>query len=409
MHQRVTVSLKINIKFPMKNIEDWPLLDKERLFSFLGDNALKSAKYKLLYVATPKVACTSLKWWFAELEGYTKELRKITDSAETDPDLIIHDSFYKVAPNVTGLSPEALLKPLALDNYFRFAVVRNPYNRIFSAWQSKLLLREPLQITPYINYSFYKQPIKNAIDIAAAFEGFLEHIAANEAPNFLDVHWIPQVDLLRPDLINYSKLVKIENAKELSNALSEWLGARFVDPFASRTANESLIPYLPELITARSAELIRLLYSRDFSIFGYSEEIPPAKEVFSADQFSLAIKAIETIRGRNQRFGQIVGKNYNLSQAAVERDSQIGNLNQLVLERDSQIGNLNQLVSERDSQIGNLNQLVSERDAQIGNLNQLVSERDAQIVSIYKSRSWRLTSLLRLIAKESRAIFRSFN
>jgi polysaccharide pyruvyl transferase WcaK-like protein len=87
----------------------------------------------------------------------------------------------------------------------------------------------------------------------------------------------------------------------------------------------------------------------------------------------------------------------------------LNNRNKNINERDQHIGLLNQAVSERDSQIGNLNQLVSERDSQIGNLNQLVSERDAQIVSIYKSRSWRLTSPLRLIAKELRAIFRSFN
>jgi glycosyltransferase involved in cell wall biosynthesis len=389
-------------KLTISNFNNCTLPENEKLFEYLRWNGFLSERYKLFYVATPKVACTSLKWWFADLEGYEQELRKVTESAETDPDLIIHDSFYKLAPNVTGLLPEALLETLISDAYFRFAVVRNPYKRIFSAWQSKLLLREPLQIAPYINCDFYNQSIKNAADIASAFEGFLEHIAANEAPNFLDVHWIPQLDLLRPDLINYSKLVKIENAKELSNALSELLGTEFVDPFATRNANESLIPYLPELITARSAELIRLLYSRDFSIFGYSEEIPPAKEVFSADQFGLAIKAIETIRGRNQRFGQIVGKNFNLSQAVVERDGQIGNLNQLVAERDGQIGNLNQLVAERDGQIGNLNQLVAERDGQIGNLNQLVAERDGQIGNLNQlvaERDGQIGNLNQLVAE----------
>jgi SAM-dependent methyltransferase len=63
--------------------------------------------------------------------------------------------------------------------------------------------------------------------------------------------------------------------------------------------------------------------------------------------------------------------------------------------------NLNGLVEERDAQIAERDAQIAERDAQI-------AERDAQIVSIYKSRSWRLISPLRLIAKELRAIFRSF-
>jgi Sulfotransferase family len=355
----------------MKNINDWPALDKEKLFSYLSWNSCLSERYKLLYVATPKVACTSLKWWFADMEGYTKQLREITDSAETDPDLIIHDSLRKVAPSVTGLLPDALLEPLTSDNYFRFAVVRNPYKRIFSAWQSKLLLREPLQIAPYINCGFYNQTIENAADVAKTFEGFLEHLAANEVPNFLDVHWTPQADLLRPDLVNYSKLVKIENAKELSTALSEWLGSEFVDPFANRSANESLIPYLPELITARSAELTRLLYARDFVAFGYNEEIPPAKEVFSTEQFRLAIKAIEMIRARHQRMGDM--KSMFTKQANI--------------------------IEEQAKGIEDLTKVTEEQAKGIEDLTKVTEEQAKGIEEIYASSSWRLTRPLRFFKR----------
>lgn len=341
----------------MSNINDWPLADKGKLFRYLGWNSYRSERYKLFYVATPKVACTSLKWWFAELEGYAQVLRGITNSIESEPEMVIHDNFHKVAPSVTGLRFEELLEPVTSDAYFRFAVVRNPYKRLFSAWQSKLLLREPLQVGPYLNCTFFNLSLENSADIALAFEGFLEHLAAKEAPNYWDVHWTPQVTLLRPDLIEYTKLVKIENAKELSTALAEWMGPDFVDPFATRSANESLIPYLPELVTARCAELIRLLYAEDFETFGYSEQPPEAKETFSADQFKLVLKAIEIIRGRHQRLGEMSG------------------------------------------QITPLNQAVAERNAQIANLNQAVAERDAKINAIYASSSWRVTRPIRFIKR----------
>lgn len=153
------------------NINDWSDQDKRNVGNYLQWNSYRSERQRLLYVATPKVACTKLKWWFAALEGYAEDLRKITDSSETDRDLIIHDS-HRVAPNVTGLSLQDLREALESESFFQFALVRNPYKRIFSAWQSKLLLREPLQVGPYVGADFYHHPIKTAADIAQAFEGF---------------------------------------------------------------------------------------------------------------------------------------------------------------------------------------------------------------------------------------------
>lgn len=277
----------------------------ESLFRYLGWNSFLSEKHKLFYVATPKVACTSLKWWFAELEGHAQALCDIRDSAETVPELVIHDSFHRVAPNVAGLYQKDLLEPLASDDYFRFALVRNPYKRIFSAWQSKLLLREPIQISPYVDCDFFNYPLGDSRDITAAFEGFLEHIAAYEAPDYRDVHWTPQVTLLRPDLVCYTKLAKIENPQELIDALSEWLGKDFSDPFVSRHTNESLIPYLPEFISPRSESLIREMYEADFESFDYDLRPPIVNHVFSEGEVAVAIKAVEMIRGRHQRFGEI--------------------------------------------------------------------------------------------------------
>jgi hypothetical protein len=279
--------------------------DSGKFLDYLRFHGYRSKRHRLLYVATPKAACTSLAWWFAELEGCAQAICQCTDSAETDPDLVIHDAFHRVAPEVTGLPPEALREPLSSEAYFRFAVVRNPYKRIFSAWQSKLLLREPLQSGPYLRCGFFNRPVDSAADVAAAFEGFLEHLAANEAPDSRDAHWTPQAALLRPDLVRYSMLAKMEDARALCAALSARLGPRFSEPFAIRRANESLIPYLPGFLTKRGAELIRELYAADFEEFGYDLQPPEAKAAFSAEQLELALKAVAMIRGRHRRFGEV--------------------------------------------------------------------------------------------------------
>ncbi|WP_292493746.1 rhamnan synthesis F family protein [Mesorhizobium sp.] len=361
------------------------ITDNGLLRQHLKWNSYLSNRYKILYVSTPKVACTSLKWWFASIEGYTQVLRASSETEESDPDLAIHDNFHKVAPHVTGLDLESLSEALTSDAYFRFAIVRNPYKRIFSAWQSKLLLREPLQIVPYVKSEFFHHPIERASDIVAAFEMFLEHLASNEAPSFWDRHWSPQAALLRPDLINYSKLTKIENAGELSKALGEWLDVRLPDPFALRRANESLIPYLPEVISERSGELIRSLYVEDFEAFGYSLQPPLSTEAFTAEQLGVAIRAVRLIRGRHQLLGERTAQVKALNHAAADRAAQVASLSQAVAQCNEDIASLGKTITQRNEEVTGLMQIVAERDAQIASLNQAVIQRNEEVASFGKA------------------------
>jgi hypothetical protein len=278
--------------------------DDQRLLDYFSWNSCVSDERKLFYVATPKVACTSVKWWFAELEGVVQAVQQAKSSSETDPELAIHDTLLAVAPGMFVRSPERLAQ-IKADGYFSFALVRNPYKRIFSAWQSKILLREPLQIVPYEGQDFVEYPIELMSDVTGAFECFLEYLYVHERGDFKDCHWTPQYDLLQPALFPYSAVSKIEDTAALDAALRAHLAEAYVSPFTTARANESMIPYLPEFISPRSKELIEELYSRDFEEYGYSKVIPPAKESFSQEQLTVALKGVELLRGRHQRMGEM--------------------------------------------------------------------------------------------------------
>ncbi|HEY3475119.1 MAG TPA: sulfotransferase family 2 domain-containing protein, partial [Anaerolineales bacterium] len=319
----------------------------------------------------------------------------------------------KVAPEVTGLLPEALARPLTSPAYFRFAVVRNPYERIFSAWQSKILLREALQVEPYLKFDFFQMAIQNQADLARAFEGFLEHLAANEAPNFRDLHWTPQADLLQPDLISYTSLSRIEDTNALKLELARHLGPDAPDPFAGERKNRSLIPYAPEFITARAAELLKELYARDFQTFGYDLRPPEAKDKFSSSELEIALRSIAPIRGRNQRLSEIRG---SLSKQIRNLDGQLAAQRQAVLEREGHIQQLNQLVAEHEKRIVELDQamhLLASRIAQeeqviqslstkvahkeqaIQSLSSRAAEKEKELAEIKSSKAWKAALLLR--------------
>ncbi|QJP96826.1 MULTISPECIES: sulfotransferase family 2 domain-containing protein [Pseudomonas] len=278
--------------------------DHQRLLDYFSWNSCVSDERKLLYIATPKVACTSLKWWFAELEGVAEAVKQLKISSETDPELVIHDTLLAVAPQLLVRSPEQLERARA-EGYFSFALVRNPYKRIFSAWQSKILLREPLQVEPYEGQAFVDFPVETMSDVTASFECFLEFLFANERNDFKDAHWTPQYDLLQPDIFSYSAVSKIEDTAALNAALRSHLGDGYISPFSKARANESLIPYLPQFISPRSKAVIDELYAKDFEFYNYSTSIPPAKEAFSQEQLTVALKGIELLRGRHQRIGEM--------------------------------------------------------------------------------------------------------
>jgi glycosyltransferase involved in cell wall biosynthesis len=360
--------------------------DKAQLFDFLKWNSYFSARHKLFYVSTPKVACTSIKWWFAAIEDYTRKIRATIGSSESDPDLIIHDLFWKVAPHITGLTEEGLEDAVKSEDVFRFAVVRNPYKRIFSAWQSKLVLREPLQIGPYTEQPFFNRPLETWDDIASGFESFLRHLADNEAPSYWDNHWRPQTSLLRPDVISYNRISQLEDTGELVSDLASWLGKGIPSPFLTRRTNESLIPYQREFLTPLSVRLIQELYAEDFERFHYEIEAPESRSGFSQEQLDVALLGIEALRKRHQRMGERTQEIRNLYVTLQQRDGDIQFLTDSNSSLGAEIARIGGELQSRVEEIGSLNQsiveIVSAKGAEIEALQQTNAAQQAQIGDI---------------------------
>jgi hypothetical protein len=276
----------------------------------LFTNSYYSADHRFFYVATPKVACTTMKWWFADLVGLTEAIRGHGGSAESTPDLVIHDTFPKVSTHHTHLPTETLASILSSKHIFSFALVRNPFARTFSAWQSKWLLRESLQIEPYLNAPFMNPSPKSAHDIKLTFEDFLRFIVDNEYPNILDPHLKPQSLLLGVDLIPYRLIGKIEEFDIAVERLRQHLGSETKDPKRFGSKNESLIAYHPELLTETSRKIIRHIYAEDFRKLNYDTDPPSSRVSVSDSEIQTILRTIEAVQARNERIGQM-RKDYN--------------------------------------------------------------------------------------------------
>jgi len=98
--------------------------------------------YKIVYVSTPKVACTSLKWMVAGIGGEDPQVFLDAARPGTESAIHVHRLWQKV-PTLHEMSDDDLAGIDGDKGWHVFAMVRHPAARLWSAWQEKLLLRIP--------------------------------------------------------------------------------------------------------------------------------------------------------------------------------------------------------------------------------------------------------------------------
>lgn len=269
----------------------------------LAYGSFVSLRHRLVYVETPKVACSAMKHLFAALEGETGVEEANRGGWEIDPELLLHGRAAWKTPSLLDLRADLLDEALASRDFHRFCFVRNPFTRVFSGWQSKVMLREPLQIGPFATKDFYQREIRGLEDLRLAFEGFLEYLYREEWPEIMNPHWAQQTGLLMPERIAYSAIGKVEELADALGLLEAHLAKRQTRLPRLPRSNQGLLPWDPLYLTPRAEELVQLLYGADFERFGY-ERTPPGGRGGTAS-LETALRAMEMIRGRHQRFSDI--------------------------------------------------------------------------------------------------------
>ena len=322
-----------------------------------------SARHALHLITTPKVACTSLKWWFVALEGLEQAVRQ-APSIETLPELVVHDGLLHATPNRVGRTPEQFESLCARTDLFRFAFVRHPAARVFSAWASKVVLAEPAQ-AEQLAPQYLHPNLADREQIRSAFEQFVTEVVAAEADRctWSDPHWAPQTLLLQPQRLHYSGGIwPIERLDAFRSALANWVDRRGTGPidFALGRYNESPLPYSAQWITPTAHALIQRHYADDYAQFGYTpDELPPGQNPDHLQLESIWCK-VQTIRARNVQFTALRRRYLDAAE-----------------------------------QMAALSALHQQIQAELSAKNALIQSQEQAMQALLKSRSWRLTAPLR--------------
>ncbi|MEY2418351.1 MAG: hypothetical protein QOG90_1031 [Actinomycetota bacterium] len=214
-----------------------------------------SLKHKYVTVATPKVGCTTIKRALHAWEGLPP----------ADPWWDVHDRGEQL--RLEHYARRDVETMLSSPEFTRFAFVRNPYTRMFSAWKSKFLRDD----SSYWSLAAEVRAANGCPDnTVIAFGDFVRYVLATRHP---DAHWLSQTDVLATDRIRYDVIGRFENFVDDFRAILDRLGAP-ADVIALATEVTNPTDELP-MAAAYDSELAALVYDyyrADFEAFGYERD-----------------------------------------------------------------------------------------------------------------------------------------
>ncbi len=249
--------------------ERLPHLAASAIADRLSYGSFVSLEHKILYVETPKAACTTIKHFLRTLCHAPPLQYPIGSLRETRRDMFIHVRANVPLPSLLDLDDDTQRHVLAAPDFLRLAIVRNPYTRLTSAWRNKIMVCEPGYEYVYRKVMGDIPPLRQKKLLT--FEQFLQFVEQETSLSTCNPHWRRQVDLLLYPAISYSHIGKMERMSETAAVLQEHVGTSVPVHFDSSNRTAGRGDPLDEQAAAR----ILALYRSDFETFGYEERSWP--------------------------------------------------------------------------------------------------------------------------------------
>ena len=264
-------------------------------------------EHRVLYVPVPKSAWTSVLRMLLRPAGLTAESFVRSGKPEVTLAMAIHDTrvWRRAGVTLGSLPDDVRDRALGEDGWFRFSVVRDPATRLWSAWQSKLLLREPAFADAFGDQPWFPRVPRSSHDVLEDFRVFVASLRERAwKDDVRDKHWAPQHVIV--DRIPLNHVGQMERLGETRDALRAHLGRHGDLTGPMHHDNRTPLPCSPAVYDEATASAVRELFAADFTRFGYR---PPRA---TADAESLAewerhveevLPAMREVIARHERLG----------------------------------------------------------------------------------------------------------
>jgi hypothetical protein len=251
----------------------------------------------------PKAGWTTIGWALASIAGLPPDRFEHSMLPGVSTSLTIHDvglwgHGYRLA-DYEGAERERIMTE---DGWFRFTVVRNPAPRLWSGWQSKLLLREPRFFEMFGEEPWFPRIPERPEDMVEDFRRFAVAVAAGEA---VDVHWAVQSDLV--NRLPLDHVGRLENLDETLELLREHVGGANW-PRERRQENRTPVPLPPGAYDEEAAAALNAHFAEDFERYGYAPAAPAEDEAAMrrwGERVEPLLPVIQDTVDKHARIGQL--------------------------------------------------------------------------------------------------------
>jgi hypothetical protein len=258
---------------------------------------------RILYLPIPKAGWTTVLWLLAEVAGIPAETFDHSTLPGVSPALTVHDmSLWAPGRRLADYEGEERERVFTEDGWLRFSVVRDPAPRLWSAWQSKLLLREPRFVTDYGDEPWFPRIPHDPDEPLEDFRRFVAAVAAGEA---VDVHWCVQHELVdRLPLDHVGQLEALDDTLAVVRAhVPDGLW-----PEKTRHENRTPLPMPRAAFDEATADALNRHFAPDYEAFGYDRVEPSADDVAMAEwreRVTPIVPLVQDTIERHVRIGQL--------------------------------------------------------------------------------------------------------